>query len=86
MQSIKTKYFGPGNVRSARMQARCAAASIFVHYLHELNHDENHRNACEKLREKLGWTQSKGYAPMRGGTDYEGAWHWVNGTDLQTTN
>ena len=56
MQVIKTKYFGPSNVRGSRIIASCYAGRITMSYNYAVNISENHREACEALRDKLGWT------------------------------
>jgi hypothetical protein len=60
-KSIKTQYFGPGNMRGARIKASVIdgnriQASITVPYSHQKNEYEEHIFAAEKMRDKMGWT------------------------------
>lgn len=60
-KSIATEYFGPGNTRGARIKASVIDGdriqkSISVSYPHELNTDEAHLFAAEKMRDKMGWS------------------------------
>lgn len=63
MQAIRTRYFGPSNVRGSRIQAKCEAKTIFTPYDHSLNIEDNHITAREALVKALGWT-SPHYKPM----------------------
>lgn len=56
-QAIQTKYFGPSNVKGARIKATCAADSITIGYKHALNFEENHKYAADMLMSKLGWNE-----------------------------
>jgi hypothetical protein len=78
MLAIRTKYFGPPNVRGSRIQAQCKAKTIYVPYDHALNSDENHRAACKKLLSIMGWG-----APMVGGT-FANDMYWVFRNDMTT--
>ena len=53
MQAIETKYYGPGNVRGARITAKCERGKLTVEWDHSLNSDGNHRRACRMLLEKF---------------------------------
>lgn len=75
MQAIRTKYHGPTNTRGSRIVAKCEAGQLSMPYRHELNGDENHKAACDLLREKLGWNTPYS-APMVGGY-FNGAYYWV---------
>jgi hypothetical protein len=55
MQAIITKYFGPSNVRGARVKAMCDAGSITLSWDHSLDVEKNHHTAALKLCAKLGW-------------------------------
>lgn len=63
MQAIRTRYFGPSNVKGSRIQAKCEAKTIYVSYDHALNIEENHVAAREALLAAMGWT-SPYYEPM----------------------
>ena len=57
MQTIETKFFGPGNVRGSRIKATSTSGeSVTVSYDHALSSDENHHRAAIALARKLGWT------------------------------
>lgn len=57
MQSIITKYFGPGNVRGSRVQAKATGGiSRFYSWDDSLSSDQNHKNAAENLAKELGWS------------------------------
>lgn len=66
MQTINTKFLGPTNYRGSRVKASCEAGSIIVSWDYGLDSDENHMDAANQLREKLGWDQDC-YADMVGG-------------------
>lgn len=55
MQAIETKYHGPGNVRGARVSARCEAGQWFFPWDHALNVEDNHRAAALAAILKLNW-------------------------------
>ena len=44
-QAIQTKYFGPSNVRGARVKAIADAGSITLHWNHALGVEGNHAAA-----------------------------------------
>ena len=75
MQAIRTTYHGPTNTRGARIVATCDTGRITTPYRYELSGEENHRAACEKLREKRGWNTDY-YKPMVSGY-FKGAYYWV---------
>ena len=66
MQAIRTRYYGPSNVRGSRIKAQCEAGSITVHYDHALDIEGNHVAAREALLNKLNWrpAQGRAYTPM----------------------
>jgi len=68
MQAIRTRYYGPSNVRGSRIIAKCEAGSIVMAYNHALGIWENHATAAAMLLEKLGW--GKPYAGGCFGDDY----------------
>lgn len=76
MQAIRTKYFGPSNVRGSRIQAKCEAKTIYVGFAHELNSEGNHQAACEELVRQMGWDLPDCYTPMVGGV-FGGDYYWV---------
>ena len=53
MQAIVTKYVGPGNVRGARIIAKCKAGRVSIPYPHELSGEAVHRAAAVALCDKL---------------------------------
>lgn len=54
-QAVITKFFGPGNVRGARIKASAVAGHVWHEYTYELSADGNHQAAARKLIEKYGW-------------------------------
>lgn len=47
MKAITTKYFGPGNVRGARIRAKAEGVpAVFISYPYELSGEEVHRAAA----------------------------------------
>ena len=78
MQAIRTRYFGPSNVRGSRIQAKCEARTIYVSYDHALNLGENHLAACRALRLAMDWDKGP---PMVGGFfGNDGYWVFENDT------
>jgi hypothetical protein len=68
MQAIVTKYVGPGNVRGARIIAKCEAGRVSIPYPHELSGEAVHRAAAVALCDKLdaeAVTRRKGAEPER---------------------
>lgn len=56
MQTIVTKYHGPGNVRGSRISARTTSGlSKTVGYDDALSVEANHRAAAKALATKLDW-------------------------------
>ena len=55
MQAIRTRYHGPTNTTGSCIRAKCEAGSVRFSYDYSLNIYDNHKAACSKLREKLGW-------------------------------
>lgn len=80
MQAIRTKYYGPSNVRGSRIQASCEGKTIYVPYNHALNSDANHRAACEELLRVMEWV----FSDMVGGTHGD-AMYWVFANDWNRT-
>jgi hypothetical protein len=80
MQSIRTRYFGPSNVKGSRIQAKCEAKTIYMGYDPALDVSENHRAACRALLLAIGW---KNAAPMVGGY-FDNDMHWVFQNDIST--
>lgn len=57
MQSIITKYHGPGNVRGARISATATGGiGRYYPYDHAVTADCNHRFAAIRLAEELNWS------------------------------
>ncbi len=76
MQAIRTRGIAPTATRNARISAQCGAGRIVVVWDHQRNLEQNHANAARALRDKLGWTQAEGYAPLFGG-GFESDFFWV---------
>ena len=55
MQAIRTRYFGPTNTRGACIIATCSAKRKHLPYRHELNVEDNHKQAARELIASLGW-------------------------------
>ena len=56
MQTITTKYHGPGNVRGARISAKTTSGiKISLSWDYALDADENHQRAARALALKLKW-------------------------------
>lgn len=54
MQSIETRYYGPGNVRGARIRAKASGGfTLWIDY--EPASQNPHRDAAVALCKKLGW-------------------------------
>ncbi len=82
MQAVRTKYFGPGNVRGARVKATCAARSIAVPWNHALNSEANHRAAAERLITVLGWNREEYYGRLFSGQLADGSYvHVLSGRE-----
>ena len=54
-QAIQTKYFGPSNVRGARVKAFAHAGSLTLEWDHALNPEQNHCAVAQAFARKLGW-------------------------------
>jgi hypothetical protein len=55
-QAITTKYLGPTNYRGARIKAYTESGiSLTISYPYELNPEEGHLQAADKLKTQLGW-------------------------------
>ena len=54
-QAIQTKFFGPSNVRGARVKAIADAGSITLHWNHALGVEGNHAATAHALASKLNW-------------------------------
>ena len=55
MQAIQTRYFGPSNVKGARIKAWAEAGSVTINYPYELSGQACHRAAAQALADKFGW-------------------------------
>ena len=87
MQAIRTRYYGPSDVRGSRIQAKCEARTIYLPYDHALNLDGNHKAACEALMTVMEWTpeRSSVYTARVGGV-FGHDYYWVALNDTQTGN
>jgi len=57
MQTIHTKYVGPGNVRGSRVIATAAGGTkVTLGWASELDSSANHDRAARALAVKLGWS------------------------------
>jgi hypothetical protein len=65
-QAIQTKYFGPGNVRGARVKASAEAGSVTLSWDHSKGVEENHAAAAQALAEKFKWVGPR-YGCLVGG-------------------
>lgn len=54
-QAIITKYIPHSNALGSRVKASCAAKAIYMPWDNELNVEENHTKAAQRLAERLGW-------------------------------
>jgi hypothetical protein len=75
LQAIVTRYHGPGNVRGARVSARCEAGRLTLPWDHALNAEDNHRAAAEALARKFGWLPEGGR--LAGGGLGNAVYAWV---------
>jgi hypothetical protein len=75
MQAIRTRYLGPTDTRSSRIQAKCEAGMLTVNWDHDLDTRANHETACKALLLKLDWTTPH-YTPMVGGV-FDDDFYWV---------
>lgn len=56
MQTISTKYYGPGNVRGARIVAKTSGGLRFTFpYEHGAGVEGNHLAAADAVARGLGW-------------------------------
>ena len=57
MKAIQVSYRGPTDTRGSGLIAKAeGVSSVTIGYPHELNSDDAHRLAAEKLCDKYGWT------------------------------
>ena len=68
MQAIITKFYGPTNHTGSRIEAKCAAKSIFVPYDHSLSSSANHAEAARTLAASLHWVGAWAAGDMPDGT------------------
>jgi len=67
-QAIVTKYHGPTNTRGPRIIATSESGErASIPYPHELNHEEAHIEAAQKLCDKLGWNHKRACGSIKGG-------------------
>lgn len=56
MKAIETKFFGPSNIKGARIKAYdMDNNNIMIPYPYELSGENVHRKAAEALIQKMGW-------------------------------
>lgn len=72
-QAIRTKFFGPTNSKGSRIQAKCAAKTIYVNWDYSMNQDDNHAKAAKILADQLGWSTFGDYV----GGDFENCSYFV---------
>lgn len=61
MQTIVTKYFGATNTRGSSIKATAERGSISVPYPHEINSNDVHAHAAQKLCEMFAADDLKDY-------------------------
>jgi len=55
MQAITTKYLGATDFHGSRVKAKAQAGSVTVPWDDALDVEDNHKQAADRLRFKLGW-------------------------------
>lgn len=70
MQAIRTRVIPATNTKPRRIQAKCAARTIYICADHYDRHDDAHIAARETLLDVMKW-RGQHYAPMLAG--------WFNG-------
>lgn len=73
MVAIVTKYHGPTDTRGSRISASATGHMVTVLWASDLDSEANHRAACKRLCDKLGWDEDRFY----GGAMDDGRWAWV---------
>ena len=73
MVAITSKYHGPTNTRGSCVRATANGHMATVIWASELGSEANHRKACKRLCDKLGWDADRFF----GGTLGDGRWAWV---------
>lgn len=68
MKAITTKYFGPGNVKGARIKAYDEDGNqATISYPYELSGEDCHRAAADALCRKMGWEGKLAGGGIKGG-------------------
>ena len=75
MKAIRTKYYGAGNVRGARIIAATGERG----HPHELNSDKAHAKAARQLADKFNWR-----GELIGGSFPDGTMVWVFADSVRT--
>ena len=73
MVAITSKYHGPTNTRGSCVRATANGHMVTVPWASELDSEANHREACKRLCDKLGWDADRFF----GGAMDDGRWAWV---------
>jgi len=73
MLAITSKYHGPTNTRGSRVRATANGHMVTVPWAAEWDAEQNHREACKRLCDKLGWNADRFF----GGVLDDGRWAWV---------
>lgn len=68
MQAIQTSFISPTNTRGDRIKAECWAKKIIISWNFSLNQEENHKVACQKLMDILGWDNKFSSGQLRDGS------------------
>jgi hypothetical protein len=87
MQCIKTRYIPATHTKPTRISAESTSgAKVTLSWDYAHGETGNHRQACEALRAKLGWTKELAHGEMVG-APHKDAWYWVFAYDSsRTTN
>jgi hypothetical protein len=73
MVAIASKYHGPTDTRGSCVRATANGNTVTVPWASELDSEANHREACKRLCDKLGWDADRFF----GGVMDDHRWAWV---------
>lgn len=73
MVAITSRYHGPTQTHGSCVRATANGNMVTVPWASELDSEANHRVACMRLCDKLGWDADRFFG---GGLD-DGRWAWV---------
>jgi hypothetical protein len=77
-QTIKTHYLGPTNARDSRISVSCYAKRRYYEWDDSLGVEDNHRLACERMSNELGWN-----GEWIGGWVKDFGYVWVDASALE---